>query len=204
MSFSNSKRQGIGFFKIVFCLLANFVCFGICYYCGLPMRLEHVGTYFAAAAFGVAPAIIIAIISALVYSLFYFGFSNILMMIPTIIVILIIAAAVQYGWLDTIISSLGTMSVAAIINMVLVVLISLLIGRAFLGNTGWLEIYDVLGRHLRFHRFEASLFTVAPFAIFNTSVTWMISLFVYRISPKQATFGFSDNINYKKRLQNRK
>ena len=204
MSFSKNKKQGIGFFKIIFCLLANFVCFGICYYCGLPMRLENVGTYFAAAAFGVVPAIVIAVISNLVYSLFYFGFSNVLMLVPTILVVLIIVAAVQYGWVDTMITSLGTMTAAAIVNMIFVFLISLLIGRAFLGNSGWLEVYNALGRHLRYHRFEASMFTVAPFAVFNTCFSWIVALFVYRISPKQTTFGFSDNINYKKRLQNRK
>ncbi len=204
LSFSSNRRQGTGIFKIIFCLLANFACFGICYYCGLPMRLEHVGTYYAAAAFGTAPAIVVAVISGLIYSLFYFGFSNILMLIPTILVILIIVAAVRYGWVDTVIASLGTMSIAAIVNMILVFLISLMIGRAFLGNTSWLEVYDALGRHLRYHRFEASLVTVAPYAVLNTCFTWIVALFVYRISPKQTTLGFSDNTNYKKRLQNRK
>lgn len=204
MSFSRSKKQEIGIFKIIFCLLANFVCFGVCYYCGFPMRLEHVGTYYAAAAFGIMPAIVVAIISGLIYSLFYFGFSYILMLIPTILVILIIVAAVRFGWVDTVIASLGAMSVASIVNMIFVLLISLMIGRAFLGNTSWLEVYDALGRHLRYHRFEASLVTVAPYAVFNTCFTWIISLFAYRITPKQTTLGFSDNINYKKRLQNRK
>ena len=204
LSFSNNKKQGVGFFKILFCLIANFVCFGICYYCGLPMRLEHVGTYFAAAAFGAAPAIIIAVISTLIYSLFYFGFSNILMLIPTALVVLIIAAAVQYGWVDTVISSLGSMSVAAIVNVIFVFLISLIIGRAFMGNTLWAEVFDALARHLRYRRFAASLVTVAPYAAFNSCLTWIIALLAYRISPKQTTLGFSENINYKKRLQNRK
>lgn len=202
MSFMN-KKQGNSTFKIIFCLIANFTCFGICYYCGLPMRLEHVGTYFAAAALGVSPAIVIAVISQLVYSLFYFGFANVLMLIPTILIVLLIAASDSFGWLDTMISSFGAMSVATIINAVLVALISILIGRAFLGNTCWIDIYDVLGRHLRYHRFGATLVTVVPYVVLNTSVTWIVALLAYRISPKQTTLGFSDN-NYKKRLQNRK
>ena len=203
MSLMN-RNQGNITFKIIFCLIANFACFGICYYCGLPVRLEHVGTYFAAASMGVGPAITVAIISQLLYSLFYFGFSNILMLIPVMLVILLIAAATSYGWLDTMVASLGTMSVAAIINVLLITIVSLLIGRLFLSNTCWLEMYDMLGRHLRYHRFEATLLTVAPYATLNTFFTWIIAILAYRISPKQTTFGFSDNTNYKKRLQNRK
>ncbi len=203
MLFMN-RKQGNMTFKVIFCLIANFACFGICYYCGLPMRLEHVGTYYAAAALGVGPAVTVAVISQLIYSLFYFGFSNVLMLIPVVLVILLIAAATSYGWLDTMITSLGTMSVAAIVNAFLIMLISLLIGRAFLGNTCWLEMFDVLGRHLRYQRFEATLVTVAPYAVLNTFVTWIIAILAYRISPKQTTFGFSENTNYKKYLQNRK
>ncbi len=203
MSLMN-RNQGNTTFKIIFCLIANFACFGICYYCGLPMRLEHVGTYFAAAALGVGPAVTVAVISQLLYSLFYFGFSNVLMLIPVLLVVLLIAAATSYGWLDTMVSSLGTMSVATIISILSMTIISLLIGRAFLGNTCWFEIYDMLGRHLRYHRFEATLVTVVPYVTLNTFVTWVIAMLAYRISPKQTTFGFSDNTNYKKRLQNRK
>lgn len=205
MPFVNRKQNHGIIFKVLFCMLANFVCFGVCYYSGFSVRLEHIGSYYAAAAFGMAPAIVVAIISQLVYALFYFGFSNIVMILPILVILWLISAAVRFGWIDTIISSLGTMAVAVVISMIGVLLISLMIGRdPFLTRTCWYEIYDALGRHLRYHRWEASLVTVVPYAVFNTSATWIISMLAYRFSPKQTTLGFSDNRIYKKGLQNRK
>ena len=198
-----ARKNNNGLLKAVFCLLANFVCFGICYYVGLPMRLEHVGSFYAATAFGIGPAIVVAVISQLVYSLFYFGFSNILMLIPVIITLWLICAAVRFGWVDTIISSFGTMTLASLLNLVFVTLVSFIIGRAFLGRSCWFDMFETLSRHLQYNTFEASLVTVVPYAVLNVCLTWIISMFAYRITPKQTTLGFSDTI-YKKRLQNRK
>lgn len=202
MDFGTRKKDS-GLFKILICLIANFTFFGICYYIGLPMHMEHVGSFYAAAAFGFVPAIIVAVISQLCYALFYFGFSYVLMLVPVALVLLLIASAVHYSWLDTIVSSLGTMTMATLINLALMLLISLMIGRAFLGYSCWTDIYDTLTRHLQYNAFEASLITVVPFAVINTFSAWIVALFAYRLSPKQATLGFSDTI-YKKRLQNRK
>ncbi len=204
MAFALRKKEN-NLLKIVFCLIANFACFGICYYSGFAVRLEHVGSFYAAAAFGFLPAAFIAVVSQLVYALFYFGFSNVLLLLPVLLILWLITAAVNFGWSDTVISSFGAMTIASMISMVLVLLISLLIGReAFLSGTCWYEIYDTLGRHARYHRWEASLVTVVPYALFNTSFTWILSMFAYRLTPKQTTLGFSDNRNYKKGLQNRK
>lgn len=203
MEFGQRKSNNV-ILKVMFCVLANFICFGICYYIGLPMRLEHIGSFYAAAAFGAAPAIVTAIISQLVYSLFYFGFANILMLIPVILILLLIVSAVRYGWMDTVISSLGTMSFAATIASSLMLIISLIIGRAFMGNSCWAGMFDTLSRHLQYKTFKASLVTVLPYAVLNIDLTWMIAMFAYRVSPKQATFGISDKTFYKKRLQNRK
>lgn len=203
MEFGERKSNN-AILKVILCIVVNFVCFGICYYTGLPVRLEHVGSFYAAAAFGAAPAIVAAIISQLVYSLFYFGFSNILMLLPIILIILLIVSAVRYGWVDTIVSSLGTMSLAATVGSVLILIISLIIGRNFMGNSCWADMFDTLSRHLQYKTFKASLVTVLPYAILNIDMSWIISMFAYRVSPKQATFGISDKTFYKKRLQNRK
>ena len=202
MEFTTRKQNSI-VFKVVFCLLANFVFFGICYYIGLTMRLEHIGSFYAAAAFGLAPAIFTAILSQLVYSLFYFGFSSILLLIPVIVILWLISAAVRFGWIDTVIASFGTMTLASIISMILVSLISLIIGRAFFGKSCWFDMFDTLHRHLQYSSFEATMVTVAPFAVLNTCLSWMLSMFAFRISPKQTTLGISDTF-YKKHLQNRK
>ncbi|MBQ6946987.1 MAG: hypothetical protein IJN42_02980 [Clostridia bacterium] len=199
-------RKGNRLLSFLFCLIANAVCFGICYYFGFSIRLEHVGSFYAAAAFGLGPAISVAVISQFLYALFYFGFSNILMLIPVILIIFLIHSAVNFGWIDTVISSLGTMVLASSINMVLVLIISLLIGRdSFLNGTCWLEIYDVMARHAEYSVWNASLVSVVPFALFNTCATWVLSMLAYRFTPKQTTLGFSENrIYYKKGLQNRK
>lgn len=199
------RKQGNSILKVLFCLIANFVCFGICYYSGFAVRLEHVGSFYAAAAFGLLPGIVVAIISQLLYALFYFGFSNILLVLPVLLILWLISAAVNYGWIDTVISSLGTMVLASVLSMVLVLLISLMIGRnAFLIGTCWYDIYNVLGQYAQYGPLGASLVTVVPYALFNTCTTWVISMLAYRITPKQTTLGFSDNRIYKKGLQNRK
>ena len=191
-------RKGNRFLNIILCLLANFVCFGVCYYTGIGVRIEHVGSFYAAAAFGMVPAIIVAIISQLVYALFYFGFSNILMLIPVLLILWLIRMAVNYGWLDTVVSSLGSMVLASLINSILVGLISLLIGRdAFLMGCCWYDIYNLLCGQAAYSTFAATVVTVVPYVLLNTFFTWILALFAYRITPKQTTLGFSENRFYR-------
>ncbi len=188
MGFSSQKQKG-GFFKLLFCLIANFILFGICYYMGLPVRLEHVGTFYAAAAFGLPISVSVAIISQLVYSLFYFGFSNVLFVLPVLIVVYLISCAVRFGWLETIISSLGTMVLAIFIMLVFNLVLFLLLGNSYFKATCWSEIYDTLARYGRYGKFSLLFFTALPYVMLNMTVSWFVSLFSYRLTPKQTTMG---------------
>lgn len=200
-----ARKKDNWFLKAIFCLIANFACFGICYYSGFGIRLEHVGSFYAAAALGIGPGIFVAITCQLVYSLFYFGFSNILMVLPVLLVLWLIKSAVEFGWVDTVISSLGTMTLVVLISVTGTLLLSFLIGReAFLTGTCWYRIYNVLGEYAQYKPWGASVVTVVPYALFNTAFTWIIAMLAYRFTPKQTTLGFSDNRIYKKGLQNRK
>lgn len=198
-------RRGNRFFSGLLCLIANLVCFGICYYAGFSVRLEHIGSFYAAAAFGLGPAITVAVISQLLYALFYFGFSNMLMLVPVLLILWLIYSAVKFGWLDTVISSLGTMILASGISMVLMLLISFVIGReAFLSGTCWIEVYNLVAEHASYSAWASAMVSVVPYALFNTCATWAISMLAYRFTPKQTTLGFSENRIYKKGLQIRK
>lgn len=199
----NDRKQGGKAFKILFCFFANFICFGVCYYCRLPVRMEHVGSLYAVAAIGFVPSVFIALGSQLIYSLFYFGFSNIVMLLPIIAVLVLILFAEQFGWLDTIISSTGVMTVSGMVYTVLMIPLSIWVGRGFLTQTCWISIYNLLGKNLLYHPLSASCIAVAPYCFLNIVCSWIVMMIAYRLTPKPSEMSFSDTFA-KKRLQNRK
>lgn len=199
----NNRNQENKIFKILFCFFANFICFGICYYCRLPMRMEHIGSLYASAVIGIGPAIFIAVCSQLLYSLFYFGIPNAMMLLPVIAVLLMTMLSERFGWLNNIISSLGAMTVAGFVNALLTIPISLWIGRGFLSQTCWITIYDSLGKSLQYHPLTASLIAILPYCFLNLFCTWTAAMIAYRLTPKHSDTGYYDSLA-KKRQQNRK
>lgn len=202
MNFAERKTGG-NTFKFIFCLFANFILFGVCYYCGLPIHLEHAGSLYATVAVGLVPGIVIAVISQLVYALFYFGFSNILLLIPILLVMFFAVFAERCNWFETVVASLGVMSLSSVVYSSLTVFISLLVGHNYLGKTCWIEIYDAVTNYMVYSNWKASWVTVAPYAVFNLFAMWIVAMVANRLTPKQAGIGFSDTFA-KKRLQNRK
>lgn len=188
MGFSKTKSN-LNTFRVIFCILANFICFGICYYFSLPIRMEHVGSLYAAVAVGIGPGIFVAIVCQLIYALFYFGFSNILFILPIIAVMAFAVFADHCTWLDTIISSLGSMCIAILINLICFMLISMLIGRNFIGHSCWLEIYDTLAASLPYDRWKCTFFSVGGFTAVNSVCSWIVAILAYRLTPRPSALG---------------
>ena len=183
------KRRKSNPFALIFCVLVNFILFGICYYLHLPIRLEHVGSLYAVLSVGTGAGLVVAVVSQLIYSLFYFSFWGMLLLIPVLLILLFAATAKKYGWLGTLISDLGAMTVACVISAVLTILISFLIGRRFMVNTPFWDMYNTLARHLMLSKFKDSFYIVGGYACFNTAATWLLGTLAFALTPKNTGFG---------------
>ena len=188
-----SARKKVSPFQILFCIFANFICFGLCYYLKFPVRLEHIGSLYAALSVGIGGGIFVAAVSQLIYALFYFGFSGILFLIPVILLLYFIVLAERCGWLETVIASLGAMTVAAIATTLITVLLSMLVGRNFMRNTCFLEMYDTLAAVLEYGKVKAGLLAVGGFRMLNVGLSWCLSALAWRLTPKAVGFGFHDH-----------